>query len=197
MIKSATILNGAADCVVQIEIFNLRVRPAERAGGIFRAADFTEFHVERVVDYELVGDGFADTQHFLDGFGSLQNAHRAGEHTEYQRRTLTTVDSGLRGDLWDFEGGGLSFGLGALYDFLVEAVHAWNPAITTKAVLGTIGEKMYSVRSEINVPPGAMVPLALANVLANSLLARGQFRVVPWLVAAQASCPVAVMCVSP
>jgi O-antigen/teichoic acid export membrane protein len=29
---------------------------------------------------------------------------------------------------------------------------------------------------------GAMVPLSLANVLVNNLLARGQFRVVPWLV---------------
>jgi putative OPT family oligopeptide transporter len=45
----------------------------------------------------------------------------------------------------------ISFGLGALYDFLVEAVHAWNPAISTKALLGTIGEKMYSVRTEIKM----------------------------------------------
>ncbi|MBI5507850.1 MAG: oligopeptide transporter, OPT family [Deltaproteobacteria bacterium] len=45
----------------------------------------------------------------------------------------------------------ISFGLGALYDFLVEAVHAWNPNISTKALFGTLGEKMYAVRSEIKI----------------------------------------------
>jgi threonine/homoserine/homoserine lactone efflux protein len=32
-----------------------------------------------------------------------------------------------------------------------------------------------------------MVPLALANVLVNNLLAREQFRIVPWLVAVAAA----------
>lgn len=36
----------------------------------------------------------------------------------------------------------------------------------------------------------AMVPLALANVLANSLLARGQFRVVPWIMALAVGYPI-------
>jgi O-antigen/teichoic acid export membrane protein len=34
---------------------------------------------------------------------------------------------------------------------------------------------------------GAMVPLALANVLLNDLMARGRFKVVPWLVAVVAA----------
>ena len=44
-----------------------------------------------------------------------------------------------------------AFGLGALYDFLVEAVHAWNPGLSTKVLLGGIGEKMYSFRSEMKL----------------------------------------------
>lgn len=43
----------------------------------------------------------------------------------------------------------LAFALGGLYDFFVEAVHAWNPLISTKTVLGNLGEKMYAFRSEI------------------------------------------------
>ena len=44
-----------------------------------------------------------------------------------------------------------SFGVGALYDFLVEAVHAWNPGLTTRVLLGGVGEKMYAVRSEMKL----------------------------------------------
>jgi len=44
-----------------------------------------------------------------------------------------------------------SFGLGALYDFLVEAVRAWNPAITTKTVLGNAGEWLYGFRIELKM----------------------------------------------
>jgi O-antigen/teichoic acid export membrane protein len=39
---------------------------------------------------------------------------------------------------------------------------------------------------------GAMVPLALANVLVNNLLARADFRLVPWLVALALAYPVAL-----
>ena len=45
----------------------------------------------------------------------------------------------------------MAFGMGAVYDFLVEAVHAWNPGLTTQVLLGGWGEKMYSVRSEVKM----------------------------------------------
>ncbi len=45
----------------------------------------------------------------------------------------------------------MAFGLGALYDFLVEAVHAWNPGLTTRVLLGGWGEQMYAARSEIKL----------------------------------------------
>lgn len=62
------LLNGAADRVVQTQILDLRIRPAERTGRIFGAADFSEFHVERVVDHQFIRDGFADPEDFLDRF---------------------------------------------------------------------------------------------------------------------------------
>ncbi len=34
----------------------------------------------------------------------------------------------------------MAFGLGAAYDFLIEAIHAWNPTITSKTLLGWIGK---------------------------------------------------------
>jgi len=34
----------------------------------------------------------------------------------------------------------MAFGLGAIYDFLAEAVHAWNPTMTTKTLLSWIGK---------------------------------------------------------
>jgi len=42
-----------------------------------------------------------------------------------------------------------SFGIGALYDFCVEVVHAWNPMATTKAVLGKAGEWFGNFRIEL------------------------------------------------
>ncbi len=39
---------------------------------------------------------------------------------------------------------------------------------------------------------GAMIPLSLANVLVNNLLARSQFKVVPWLIALAVAYPVAL-----
>jgi putative OPT family oligopeptide transporter len=44
-----------------------------------------------------------------------------------------------------------SFGLGAAYDFLVEVVHAWNPALTTKTLLGGAGEWLYNFRIELKM----------------------------------------------
>ena len=44
-----------------------------------------------------------------------------------------------------------SFGLGAAYDFLVEVVHGWNPALTTKTLLGGAGDWLYNMRLEIRM----------------------------------------------
>lgn len=42
-----------------------------------------------------------------------------------------------------------SFCLGGLYDFVVEAVHAWNPALTTRVLLGRAGEWLHDFRLEL------------------------------------------------
>jgi len=44
-----------------------------------------------------------------------------------------------------------AFGLGAAYDFIVEAVHLWNPAMSTKTLMGGFGEKMASMRFEASI----------------------------------------------
>jgi putative OPT family oligopeptide transporter len=44
-----------------------------------------------------------------------------------------------------------AFGLGAAYDFLVEAFHAWNPVMTTKTLLGGLGEKMSAIRLDLSM----------------------------------------------
>lgn len=45
-----------------------------------------------------------------------------------------------------------SFALGGLFDFLVEAVHLWNPMLNTRKLLGGWGEKLYqSARVEMSV----------------------------------------------
>ena len=44
-----------------------------------------------------------------------------------------------------------AFGLGAAYDFIVEGIHAWNPMITTKTLLGGLGEKMSSIRLDLSI----------------------------------------------
>lgn len=44
-----------------------------------------------------------------------------------------------------------SVGLGAAYDFLLEALRAWNPRITTHTLLGQIGEKMSSIRLDLSI----------------------------------------------
>ncbi len=45
----------------------------------------------------------------------------------------------------------MSIGLGALFDFLAETVHAWNPSLTSKTLLGSLGEKLTALRMDLNV----------------------------------------------
>jgi putative OPT family oligopeptide transporter len=46
----------------------------------------------------------------------------------------------------------ISFLMGGLYDFLVEAVHAWNPMIKTSALLGSVGKRLHdSWRFEVSL----------------------------------------------
>jgi len=44
-----------------------------------------------------------------------------------------------------------AFGVGAVYDFIVEGIHAWNPMITTKTLLGSLGDKMSSIRLDLSI----------------------------------------------
>jgi putative OPT family oligopeptide transporter len=45
-----------------------------------------------------------------------------------------------------------SFGLGGLFDFLVEATHVWNPMLGTRKLLGSVGERLYQgARIEMSV----------------------------------------------
>ena len=72
-----------------------------------------------------------------------------------------------------------SFGLGAVYDFVVEAVHLWNPIMTTKTLLGSVGEKMAELRLEISLNGiaalfgmGYIIGLRYASIIAaGSVLA--------------------------
>ena len=45
----------------------------------------------------------------------------------------------------------MSFGVGAIYDFLVEAVHAWNPVMTSRTLLGGLGQKMSAIRMDFEI----------------------------------------------
>ncbi|MDR0965721.1 MAG: oligopeptide transporter, OPT family [Myxococcales bacterium] len=45
----------------------------------------------------------------------------------------------------------MSIGLGALYDFMAETIHAWNASLTSKTLLGSMGEKLSALRFDINV----------------------------------------------
>jgi outer membrane receptor protein involved in Fe transport len=52
-----------------------------------------------------------------------------GEHTTYARRTLALADAAIRGDLVEFSGGGLGFGLGAQFrreTLLIDYDQAYN-----------------------------------------------------------------------
>ncbi len=37
-----------------------------------------------------------------------------------------------------------SFGIGMIFDFIIEVFHAWNPTLTARALLGGWGEKLYT-----------------------------------------------------
>jgi putative OPT family oligopeptide transporter len=73
----------------------------------------------------------------------------------------------------------MAFGVGAVYDFLVEAVHAWNPTMTSKTLLGGVGEKMSSIRLDFEINGiaalfglGYIIGLRYASIIAaGSVLA--------------------------
>ena len=44
-----------------------------------------------------------------------------------------------------------AFGMGAVFDFLVETFHLWNPVLTTKTLLGGFGEKMSNLRFDASM----------------------------------------------
>ncbi|MBT7310384.1 oligopeptide transporter, OPT family [bacterium] len=44
-----------------------------------------------------------------------------------------------------------AFGIGAAFDFMIETFHLWNPMMTTKTLLGGVGEKMASMRFEASM----------------------------------------------
>ena len=72
-----------------------------------------------------------------------------------------------------------AFGLGGAYDFIVEAVHAWNPMLTTKTLLGSVGERLSAFRLDLsangialNFGMGYIIGLRYAAVIAaGSVLA--------------------------
>ena len=45
----------------------------------------------------------------------------------------------------------MAFGLGAVYDFVLEAVYAWSPIVTTKTLLGEFGRKMSDMRLDLSI----------------------------------------------
>lgn len=68
----------------------------------------------------------------------------------------------------------MSFGVGAIFDFLVEAVHAWNPTMTTKTLLGGFGAKMSALRLDLEVNGlaalfglGYIIGLRYASIIAG------------------------------
>ncbi len=68
----------------------------------------------------------------------------------------------------------MAFVLGAGYDFLVEAVHLWNPGISTSHILGSAGEAMASIRIEIQIAGlaalfglGYIIGIKYASIIAS------------------------------
>lgn len=66
-----------------------------------------------------------------------------------------------------------SFGLGAAFDFLADAIHAWNPIVTTKTLLSGVGERMSEFRFDISMSStapffgiGYIIGLRYASVIA-------------------------------
>jgi putative OPT family oligopeptide transporter len=44
-----------------------------------------------------------------------------------------------------------SIGLGGVFDFLIEAMRAWNPMLSTTTLLGSVGEKLAALRIELKL----------------------------------------------
>ncbi len=73
----------------------------------------------------------------------------------------------------------IAFGLGAVYDFLVEAFHLWNPTMTSRTLFGGFGEKMSALRLDFEVNGlaalfglGYIIGLRYASIIAaGSVLA--------------------------
>ena len=76
-------LDGAADRIIQTQILDFWIWSAERTGRILRAIDFSEFHVERIVDQQFIGDRLSDAEDFFDRFRRLENSHRAGQDAKH------------------------------------------------------------------------------------------------------------------
>jgi putative OPT family oligopeptide transporter len=67
----------------------------------------------------------------------------------------------------------ISFAVGAAFDFLVEAVHLWNPGVSTSAILGDFGRDMAGIRMEVSLSAiaalfglGYIIGLRYASIIA-------------------------------
>src|SRR6185437_17030982 len=80
---STACLNRAGDGVVQTKIFDFGIWSAERTGRILGATDFSELHLERIVDQQFISDRLSDAEDFFDRFRRLENSHCAGEDTKH------------------------------------------------------------------------------------------------------------------
>jgi putative OPT family oligopeptide transporter len=49
----------------------------------------------------------------------------------------------------------MAFGLGGIYDFVVEAFRTWNPSMTTQTLFGELGRKMSSIRLDMSMEGNA------------------------------------------
>lgn len=45
----------------------------------------------------------------------------------------------------------ISFALGALFDFSVEALHLWNAELDSRVILGSLGESLYGIRLQFSI----------------------------------------------
>ncbi len=68
----------------------------------------------------------------------------------------------------------MAFLLGAGYDFLAEAFHLWNPAISTNDILGSVGQAMESIRMEVQIAGlaalfglGYIIGIKYASIIAS------------------------------
>lgn len=68
----------------------------------------------------------------------------------------------------------MAFALGALFDFAIEALHLWNPALNTTVLLGDLGKQMASVGIEVNLMAiaalfglGYIIGLRYASIIAS------------------------------